>query len=322
MGATVSKTDFTRVGTDEPHASRRKAMLKAHPEIVSLYGPDIRLLYAVVVLVALQLFLSVTLSRASTPSWVYWLTAWAVGGTITHALSLANHELSHNLCFHTPVLNELLGMVANLAQGLPSCVTFKKYHLEHHYYQGVDGVDSDIPTAWEGRVFNSAPLKVLWALGQPLAYALRPVLAYPKPVRAMEVLNFVTTLSFDAMLVYYFGWGPVLFNVASTLLGMGLHPVAGHFIAEHYLFHEGEQETYSYYGVLNYVCFNVGYHNEHHDHPKVSGFNLPAVRALAPEFYEDLHAHESWVRVIYDYITRPDVGPFSRLKRAPKNKTL
>jgi sphingolipid delta-4 desaturase len=95
---------------------------------------------------------------------------------------------------------------------------------------------------------------------------------------------------------------------------MGLHPVAGHYISEHYVFREG-QETYSYYGPLNRLTFNVGYHNEHHDFPYIAGSRLEELRHLAPEFYESLHHHNSWTRTLVDFVTRPSLGGHSRIKR-------
>jgi hypothetical protein len=72
--------------------------------------------------------------------------------------------------------------------------------------------------------------------------------------------------------------------------------MAGHFIAEHYTFVKG-YETYSYYGPLNFFGLNVGYHNEHHDFPNVPGCRLPALKAMAPEFYDNLPQVSSWVKV-------------------------
>lgn len=315
MGQQVSTTAFTRVGTDEPHHSRRKAILAKHPEILDLYGPDIRLFPMILAIIFTQLSLAVYSTQLV--GWQWFLLCWSLGGTLTHWLSLGNHELSHNLCFKTTLYNELLGIVANCAQGFPSCVTFKKYHLEHHYYQGADQIDVDIPTEWEGKFFNNTLKKVLWVILQPAFYSVRPLLVNPKPMDLKEALNFVTVLLFDALFAYTFGIKALAFNVAGTLLGMGIHPVAGHFISEHYTFKEG-QETYSYYGWLNLVTFNVGYHNEHHDFPRIPGFKLPQVRRIAPEFYDPLHSYDSWAGVIADYIFRVDIGPYSRVRRANK----
>ena len=36
---------------------------------------------------------------------------------------------------------------------------------------------------------------------------------------------------------------------------------------------------------------------------------------MAPEFYDTIPHHDSWVMVIWNYITDAHVGPFSRVKR-------
>mmetsp|Transcript_1975 Transcript_1975/g.4877 ORF Transcript_1975/g.4877 Transcript_1975/m.4877 type:complete len:339 (-) Transcript_1975:249-1265(-) len=322
MGATTSRTEFDRVGTDEPHKSRRSEILKKYPQIKELYGPDIRILPVVLGLVTAQVSMAVYAATAlHAEPWKFVLLAYSLGGLLTHWMSLGNHELSHNLCFKKTLYNELLGMLANCAQGLPSAVTFKRYHLEHHYSQGVDIIDVDVPTDFEGRFFNTTAKKVLWVLLQPVFYAIRPLVVNPKPPCWKEAMNFVTTISFDLALWYFVNWRAPVFNIISTLLGMGLHPVAGHFISEHYVFVPG-QETYSYYGWLNLVSFNVGYHNEHHDFPRIPGFKLPMVRKIASEFYDPLHSYDSWTGVIYDYIMRNDLGPYARVKRDNKEMSL
>merc|ERR1712166_1184654 len=98
---------------------------------------------------------------------------------------------------------------------------------------------------------------------------------------------------------------------------MGIHPTAYHFISEHCVFVEG-YETYSYYGWLNAIMYNVGYHNEHHDFPNIPGSRLAQVHALAPEFYDTLPHHTSALKVYVDYCLRTDICPYSRIKRNPR----
>jgi sphingolipid 4-desaturase/C4-monooxygenase len=70
-------------------------------------------------------------------------------------LMMALHELSHNLGFAAMRHNRWFAVVANISIALPAAVTFKRYHMDHHKYQGVDGIDVDIPTAAEGRLFHT-----------------------------------------------------------------------------------------------------------------------------------------------------------------------
>ena len=117
-----------------------------------------------------------------------------------------------------------------------------------------------------------------------------------------------------AIFLPFAGWQGTLFLLLSLFFAGSIHPTAGHFISEHYVFEEG-QETYSYYGPLNKITFNVGYHNEHHDFPTIPGSRLPELKKMAPEFYDSLHAHHSWIGVIYGFLFNKDITLFSRTKR-------
>lgn len=306
------ENDFYWSYSDEPHASRRKEILAKYPEIKKLYGHDPMTKYVTTGLVILQVCCA---SQMETASWItFFFTAYFIGGTSNHMLMLANHELSHNLCFRKMSHNRLFGLFANLPLGVPSSVSFKRYHMDHHRYQGEDGIDVDVPTVAEGRFFNSTFKKFFFVVFQVLFYAFRPLVVNPKKPTVWEGINVVIQISFDYLIYRIFGSSALGYLVMSSLLGSGLHPVAGHFIAEHYVFVKGV-ETYSYYGILNIFAFNVGYHNEHHDFPFVPGSRLPQVRAIASEYYDGLPEHKSWSKVIFDYITDPSVGAFSRVKR-------
>jgi len=312
---------FTWSETDEPHATRRKLILAAHPEIAELFVTEPLTFWVSLGILCLQVCMAWAMRDAD---WYVLLPCmYIVSGTVNHSLQLAVHELSHDLCWsgpHKDTLNRLTAIMANLATGFPSSQTFKPYHMDHHQYQGVDGVDTDIPHAIELNYVTNTITKILWILAQPLCYALRPMLIKPKPFRFWEGLNWVSAVAFDAAILYFLGTKSFAYLIGGTLLGLGLHPSAGHFIAEHYEFVAGT-ETYSYYGPANFFNFNVGYHNEHHDFPKIPWSKLPLVRKIAPEFYDNLPCYHSYVtEVFWPYITDASLGVYCRVKRKTSAK--
>ncbi|EON62857.1 sphingolipid delta-4 desaturase [Coniosporium apollinis CBS 100218] len=316
--------------TEEPHRTRRQAIIKAHPEITKLCGPEPLTKYFVLAVVVLQITCAYLLRRTPILSWSFFLTAYIIGATANQNLFLAIHEISHNLAFRSPLANRVFAVFANLPIGIPYSASFRPYHLTHHKSLGVDGLDTDLPTALEALFLDSILGKAFFCTFQILFYALRPMLIYQLPLTKIHLFNVLVQLAFDVALVKLAGWNALAYFVMSSFLAGSLHPCAGHFIAEHYVFSQHKPvaksqasdptvpvpETYSYYGPLNLLTYNVGYHNEHHDFPAVPWTRLPAVRRIAAEFYKELPSHESWVRVIWQFILDNETGLWCRVKRA------
>jgi sphingolipid 4-desaturase/C4-monooxygenase len=148
-----------------------------------------------------------------------------------------------------------------------------------------------------------------------------------QPLTALHYFNILAQFVVDYLLVTTFGWKPLVYLIFSSFLAGSLHPCAGHFIAEHYILSYTTspktstsipfpEETFSYYGPLNTLCYNVGYHNEHHDFPFIAWTKLPKLREIAAEFYDELPCHKSWSLVIWDFITSESGrGLWGRVKR-------
>lgn len=168
---------------------------------------------------------------------------------------------------------------------------------------------------------------------QILFYALRPGFVKSQQITSWHIKNVLVQLLFDYLVVVYAGHRALIYLILSSFFAGSLHPCAGHFIAEHYLWDGIDQETYSYYGPLNLLAYNVsllsriprgifrlmvaqvGYHNEHHDFPSIPWTRLPALKAIAPEFYDTLPSHPSWPLVIWNFIFDPAAGLHARVKR-------
>ena len=306
---------FSYSAGPEPHRDRTKQILRRHPEIRSLIGSSPVTFWCILGLVSLQF--GVAWFVADRSMWLVLALAYTVGAFASHGLFVMIHECAHRLVFRRRLPNVLTGIVANLPLFVPGSFSFQKYHLKHHAFQGVYDLDADIPSIWEARLIGRSPLgKALWLMFYPLFQAVRSfrVKAVP-PLDGWTATNLAIQIGVN--LGVYLMWGPRSFAylVLAFFFSIGLHPLGARWIQRHYLVDGGEQETFSYYGKLNLLTFNVGYHNEHHDFPSVPWHRLPQIRAIAPEFYADLAAHTSWTRLLFRFLFDPEISLYSRMTR-------
>lgn len=308
----MEKKEFYWSDEREPHFGRRKEILDKHPEVRNLYGIDKGLKYKSLGLVIFQLATAPFIAELA---WYWYLPiAYVIGASVSHTIFLAIHELSHDLAFRKKSHNNWLAIITNIPIVAPYAISFKTYHLKHHWEQGDEKNDTDLPTYGEVNTFGGVLGKILWAANQILFYAFRPMFVHKIKLEKWHIINIVFQIIAISLYTYFLGIGAVLYLLLSIFLAGSLHPLAGHFISEHYVFKEG-QETYSYYGPLNMFALNVGYHNEHHDFPNIPGARLPKLKKLAPDFYDHLFAHKSWTNVLVQFIVNPKIGLHSRVKR-------
>jgi sphingolipid 4-desaturase/C4-monooxygenase len=91
-----------------------------------------------------------------------------------------------------------------------------QYHLEHHKFLGVDGIDTDLPTQFEAIFLQNVLGKVFFwynlrrmvdnSAFQILFYAIRPMCVKAQPLTALHYLNILTQVTVDYLLVSTFGW--------------------------------------------------------------------------------------------------------------------
>lgn len=308
---------FCHVQYAQPHPQRSRQILAAHPEVKKLFGNHPSSAIHIGVIVATQIAAAVAMRHS--PIWLILAVSYFIGAFANHAMWVMIHEASHNLIFKRGWANRVISIVANLPIVFASAVSFQKYHLVHHRYQGEMMYDADLPAEWEARLVGNSPVrKSLWLLFFFVIEGIcRPLrIRSVKPLCRWVVLNNLVEYGFLASLGVLFGWKADLYLFLSTFFSIGLHPCGARWIQEHFVFKPG-QETYSYYGPINRVNYQIGHHNEHHDLPMVAWPHLPKLRKMAPEFYDTLHYHTSYTRLLLDFIFRRDISLYSRVTRPP-----
>jgi sphingolipid delta-4 desaturase len=294
------------------HKSRRAAILRACPEIAKLAGASPSTAWLAGGAMALQFLLAAAL--AGRPWWAVLILAYAVGGFIMHCLNCVIHECCHNLVLRRPAANKAFAILASLPGLIPSAVSFRHFHLLHHVHFGVRGLDPDIAPAWEAQlVRQSRWRKLLWVLLLPVTYCVVHPLHVKKrlPIDIWLVANVAAVVPVWIGVLWISGWSGIAYLLLSSYFSVGPHPAGAHILQEHIAFDGGNGKS-SYYGPINWLAVNLGYHLEHHDLPNIAGWRLPQVRRLVPQFYDDHYVHESRAAGLWRFVVDPNISLESR----------
>jgi sphingolipid delta-4 desaturase len=323
----MQSLDFRHSEGVNEHFQRRRDILQAHPEVRHLIAKSPWTAAWVFALGAAQFVIAAYVAQA--PWWVMLLVAYFVGAVINHALYVLMHECVHDTPFEKQSWNRVLGICCDFALSFPSAMAFRTYHLMHHKYLGQYERDPDIVHDAEGKLIGNAWWrKAIWLGFLSISQALRPWKVKKligKPVGDRWMLaNLLVQIAVDIAVIYFFGWVALLYLGLSSFFALGLHPMGGRWIQEHYSV-DSPQDTHSYYGPLNKLCFNMGYHVEHHDFANVPWNNLPKLKKIAGEFYDDRFYYRSWIAVVLTFIFNPRMSAYARVthdRSAPHQRPM
>lgn len=316
------RNDYTYTDKQNPHALRSREMLKKYPQIKEWMKPYPMTALWITLVTLTQLVTAYAVVHFDLNGWWIFALSYTIGALASHALFVLLHEACHDAIFKKKIWNKWWGIFCNIGQGFPSAMSFRTFHLLHHAHLNEYDNDADLAFNWEARlVKNIWWRKVLWFLAFFLIESIRPSrLKKGKTFEMWSLINIAFIIGTNVAIYFFIGPWALGYIILSSLFSVGLHPVGARWVQEHYTYQEG-QETYGYYGILNKFQFNIGYHNEHHDFYRVPWIHLPKIKALAPEYYDNLFSHKSWTLLLLDFIFNPERDLYLRIVRERDNKS-
>ena len=316
----MNNLNFVHVETPDLHIERRKELMKKYPsELRAIMGNYSGTMLWILACVGTQFTVAYLLRGA--PWYAILGVAYVFGAFLNHALYVFVHDSAHNLIFKSSNANRAAGMVCDFALVVPGAMAFRKYHLLHHNKMGQYDFDADLSPTWEAKaVGNNRLKKLIWVLFLGISEGSRPMRFKTTPFWDRWIIgNVALQISVIAASFYFLGIAGVGYLFASTVFGLGLHPLGARWIAEHFLT-DSNQETYSYYGPMNPIMFNVGYHMEHHDLMTIPWKRLPQITKIAPEYYSNLETVKSYPGLLIRFIMDPKLSLYSRVLRKSETR--
>lgn len=294
---------------DQTHVERRQLILASHPEVRQLFGRN-RATFAIsVAMLLVQCSIAAVLGDLGVAYWpLALLAALSIGAFANHANFTVIHDAVHNRIFESPAANKWTAILADLPNGVPTAIGFRRYHIRHHSHLSVYDLDAELPSEWEvAAVGNISWRKAVWLFFFPVIQIARltRIRGHVPLNGRWTLINTLSVMTFDLLVLQFMGANALLYLLLSFWFSVGgLHPLSGRWLQEHFSFGP-DQVTSDYVGPLNKIALNVGLHNEHHDFPEIPWNKLPDLNAIAPEYYGTLDAHRSWTKLLLRFILDP-----------------
>jgi len=316
------------------HGNRKKAIVKAHPEVAQLQGTEWKTFpLACIYLVAST---AVGIWAAQFSWWIQIILAYTIGCYVVFCGVVLGHEGVHGLVAGGAVMNDLTCIVGFLPGFVGAMGEFFKVEHVWHHSVVVDRVVRFGPqhngffkklfivtftyvvvlgafAVLSGLMLIQMTIHaVLHLLGKrktlwPTQTRIPSFSRFPHGIHGWLYVNLLVSLIYEGVQIYYFGCGPVLFRMFSSVVGNGPSPLGMRNVQEHYYQRKGQPTTSVYAGIVNTLTFNIGYHVEHHDFSTIPCMRLPKLRKIAPEHYNDLFSYQSYTEVLTRFFSDPGI---------------
>jgi len=228
--------------------------------------------------------------------WPLWWVLIPVQGVLIVFLFTLEHEATHKTPFAKEWLNEAVGHACGFLILLPF-QWFRYFHLAHHRWTNLAGLDPELevakPTTWGAFALHVSGLPYWHAQGRLFVQMVKgevsapylPESALPRMTREAGVMAVGYGLVAFSLVI-----NPVLFWVWLLPVICGQPALRLYLLAEHgdcpqveNMFHN-TRTTFTN-AVVRFLAWNMPYHVEHHVFPQVPFHKLPT---LHEEMYQHL----------------------------------
>jgi fatty acid desaturase len=225
----------------------------------------------------------------------WWLLApaWlAIAFCYWWNLQCISHNFIHNPFFTSRWLNRVYSVLESLAIGVPQ-ILYHHYHMNHHWgdsdARAPDGTTRDWSSIYRYSMDDRPEPFVRYCFLSFFRVEIRPVLAVVFRHGPGQVIQMAAEcLALGAFWGFMLWWNWqyfVFYYLTSYYFGWVLSYAEGYL--EHYRCQPGNplaNSVSSYHRLYNLLCFNNGFHQEHHWEPKKHWTQMPALHEeLAPQ---------------------------------------